>query len=669
MAASVPVQAGTWTACPSSTINGGPAFGIWPMSDGSVLSHGNALNVWVKLTPSTTGGYAGGTWTTLANSPWALGGAEEHLLNDGRLMETGAEYVYSWPSGSSSTDYNDVQIYDPVANTWTIGPKGLYGDIGDSATAILADGRWFGSSRTTMATEIYTPSTNTWTAAASKTDNTGDEEAWAPLTNGKIFALSNTSHDIYDPSANTWTQTAAPPSAFVPGDVGPVVPLYDGRILCLGYESSAVYTPSSNTWQMLPAYPALASDEDGEDSYGTIMPNGHVMFELYSIANGPNGIGDFNPSTNTYSTIAFPSGASGGPFSMAPLPNGQVMVTFGNLDYLYTPDGSPSSSWRPTVTSVALKSGTTYTLTGTQLTGLVLGGTEGDDMENWANFPVVYLTSGSNTYYCKTTNPSTRFPQSGGTQTVTFTLPSGLANGTYNLYVATCGVSSSAYSFTVGSTSLPSPTAFWKFDEGTGTSASDSSGNGHTGTLTGGAGWTSSSKVGPYALSLNGSGEYSQASGAVVNTSQSFTAACWVKLNSTSSYETFMSIDGTTVSAFYLQYNAGNGRISFNRLASDSDSAASTVAEASAAPSTGTWYHVVGVYDASAKTIALYVNGALQQSVSFTSAWQGTGSTEVGRGKFSGNPTDFVNGTIDNARIYNTALTAAQVSSLYSSGG
>src|SRR6185437_10100218 len=118
---------------------------------------------------------------------------------------------------------------------------------------------------------------------------------------------------------------------------------------------------------------------------------------------------------------------SGGPFSMAPLPNGQIMVTFGNLDYLYTPDGSPSSSWRPTVTSVALQSGTTYTLTGTQLTGLVLGGTEGDDMENWANFPVVYLTSGSSTYYCKTTNPSTRFPQSGGTQTVTFTLPSGLA--------------------------------------------------------------------------------------------------------------------------------------------------------------------------------------------------------------------------------------------------
>jgi len=185
--------------------------------------------------------------------------------------------------------------------------------------------------------------------------------------------------------------------------------------------------------------------------------------------------------------------------------------------------------------------------------------------------------------------------------------------------------------------------------------------------VTGGT-WTTSSKVGTHALSLAGAG-YSQASGAIVNTTASFTVACWAKLNNTTGYQTFMSIDGTNVSGFYLQYNAGNSRISFNRLASDSVSAASTVAAASAAPSTGTWYHVVGVYNASAQTIALYINGTLQQSVSFTSPWQATGNTLVGRGKFSGNPVDFVNGVIDNARIYNTALTAAQVSTLYSSGG
>ena len=39
--------AGTWTAAPSNAVNGGPAFGLWLLTDGTVLSHGNALNHWV----------------------------------------------------------------------------------------------------------------------------------------------------------------------------------------------------------------------------------------------------------------------------------------------------------------------------------------------------------------------------------------------------------------------------------------------------------------------------------------------------------------------------------------------------------------------------------------------------------------------------------------------
>jgi len=155
----------------------------------------------------------------------------------------------------------------------------------------------------------------------------------------------------------------------------------------------------------------------------------------------------------------------------------------------------------------------------------------------------------------------------------------------------------------------------------------------------------------------------------IIDTSKSFTVACWGKLNNTSAYEDFMTVDGTTTSAFYLQYNAGNGKISFNRLASDSDSAAATIAAETGAPATGTWYYIVGVYNSSTQTIALYINGTLQQSVSYTTGWKGTGSTLVGRGKFSGNSTDYLNGVVDNARIYNSALTAAQVSTLYSSGG
>src|SRR5690348_2236007 len=48
---------------------------------------------------------------------------------------------------------------------------------------------------------------------------------------------------------------------------------------------------------------------------------------------------------------------------------------------------------------------------------------------------------------------------------------------------------------------LPAAAAHWSFDEGSGTSAADSSGNAHTATLQGAAGW-GPGKVGAHSLSL-----------------------------------------------------------------------------------------------------------------------------------------------------------------------
>src|SRR5688572_15115025 len=133
-------------------------------------------------------------------------------------------------------------------------------------------------------------------------------------------------------------------------------------------------------------------------------------------------------------------------------------------------------------------------------------------------------------------------------------------------------------------TGAQTPSALWTFNEGSGTTAADTSGNNRTATLTGGAGWTSSARVGAAALNLNGSGQYAQASGAAVNTSRSFTAAGWIKLNSLSGYQTLVSIDGNSVSGFYLQFNGGSGRFTLTRLATDSSSAAVTWATATSAP-------------------------------------------------------------------------------------
>ncbi len=89
----------------------------------------------------------------------------------------------------------------------------------------------------------------------------------------------------------------------------------------------------------------------------------------------------------------------------------------------------------------------------------------------------------------------------------------------------------------------PNPLAYLTFDEGSGTIAHDSSGNGNDASLLGGAGWTTG-LVGSFALNLPGAvGSYADIPRDVVDTTKSFTVAAWVKLNSLGGFQTFVSED------------------------------------------------------------------------------------------------------------------------------
>ena len=202
---------------------------------------------------------------------------------------------------------------------------------------------------------------------------------------------------------------------------------------------------------------------------------------------------------------------------------------------------------------------------------------------------------------------------------------------------------------------------YWAFDAGTGTTAVDSSGNANTGTLQAGAGWTTG-RVGPYALNLTGAtNSYVVVTPAVIDSSQSYSVAAWVKPNNLTGFQTIASIDGTNISPFYLQMSNGVFQFSVR----DSDwiySPLTTVTGGTA--TTSAWTHVVAVYDNVAHTISLYQNGVLRSSAAFNSPWRATGNTVIGRAKWNGAPVDFVNGAIDEVHFYDRALTATEAANL-----
>jgi hypothetical protein len=207
-------------------------------------------------------------------------------------------------------------------------------------------------------------------------------------------------------------------------------------------------------------------------------------------------------------------------------------------------------------------------------------------------------------------------------------------------------------------------TGYYQLDEGSGQTVTNLLGNTADGYTEGSTTWAGSGKVGSNSLSFDGSsGTMAVVPSSVIDSGQSYSVGAWVKLNSVSgNNQTFASLVGGKVSPFYLQLSGG--KVTFVTRASDANASAATQVQASASATTGTWYHVLGIYDSSAQTISLYVNGALQGSTSFTSPWTARGATLIGAGSYNQGPVDFTNGQIDDVHFYNRVLSSSEIQTL-----
>ena len=107
-------MAATWTKIPvaPSTIQL-----MVQMTDGSILVQSYNGQSWMRYTPDASGNYATGSWSTLASGPVARLYFASQVLPDGRFWLVGGEYT---GPGLQANWGNTGEIYDPVANTWTV---------------------------------------------------------------------------------------------------------------------------------------------------------------------------------------------------------------------------------------------------------------------------------------------------------------------------------------------------------------------------------------------------------------------------------------------------------------------------------------------------------------------------------------------------------------------
>ncbi|HEY0706887.1 MAG TPA: LamG-like jellyroll fold domain-containing protein, partial [Polyangia bacterium] len=197
---------------------------------------------------------------------------------------------------------------------------------------------------------------------------------------------------------------------------------------------------------------------------------------------------------------------------------------------------------------------------------------------------------------------------------------------------------------------------YWKLDEGVGTTFADLSGNGNTGTLSNATRWVTSSLAGTSfanraAVNLGG-GSYYGTLGVtnIPSLSAAKSLTCWVNLTSTAGVQHMVSFDDQGGNSIGIGMRGGN-------LAAWKGGG--TVLAQVAAPSTGTWVHVAYTWDGT--THKVYLNGGTPGTG--TSSPNSTSVTRGFIGTWDG-INELLSGQIDEVRVYNVALTAAQVSNL-----
>src|SRR6195256_3963202 len=254
---------------------------------------------------------------------------------------------------------------------------------------------------------------------------------------------------------------------------------------------------------------------------------------------------------------------------------------------------------------------------------------------------------------------------SGATSSAYTTLPTTTSDDGALFTVTVTNTAGSVTSSAAALTVTPLlPTAAYGFNEGSGNTTIDASGNGNAGTLSGPS-WAMKGRYGN-AISFNGTNAYVEVANSIsLNPGTTATFSAWVNMvaanadissvigkgSQTIDDADLFGLDSSNRLTFAWQTTGGNtwGQPSFN------------IVSGNAQVPLGTWTYITVLRNGPA--ISFYVNGNLDAKFNTADAnpfRNGINTLRIGGQNRGGTPR-FFNGIIDEVRMYNQALTPAQI--------
>jgi hypothetical protein len=209
-----------------------------------------------------------------------------------------------------------------------------------------------------------------------------------------------------------------------------------------------------------------------------------------------------------------------------------------------------------------------------------------------------------------------------------------------------------------GSPQLPPFVAHYPFDN----SATDASGNGRTATLFNTTYVTGRSGS---ALNLNGTSAYASLPSGILAGASDFSVALWVRLDAVTAWTRLFDFGTGTNSYMFLSPRSGTGTLRF--AITTGGAGAEQQINGPAALTAGVWTHVAITRNGNLGI--LYVNGAeVARNTGLTLGAGSLGSTSqnwLGRSQYAD---PYLDGALDNVRLYSRALTASEVSAFAANG-